>query len=396
MSRYNAFYVNFATKGFFNNDVKGYKILGTAYYLYNEKFEIYKQFIQLKKANFRPTDKEMLSTSFYNSCQTNPIKKNIRNYLEKIQKSKGYEINEISKKNKIRISLSNVDLIHINKKLLEMNRIKMSIDIFTGSNSSGAESNVFATDIITYDNYNIENGLNFTNPLNKFSLSKNKEFIINNLDELKLINLSDFLMLNSDVNNIFRKYNYSQYFIFQSFEKNENMNNILEQVSSEIILKKVKITNNEEFVYEKVNNLIADYKNNILNIEKNKLVSRLRNYQKVFVQYEIMNLIESGKLLKENIANNFIENSNQINCEYAHIFPVSELVRKEEFFKIADKNNCLLLEPSLHTAYDKHQVIFDSNGDLCSFLKPTNKLGIKIKKIFLNDYRKEYINEYWK
>ncbi len=160
---YNGFFVDFVTKGYLdkrnNNNLK---IKGKAFYLYDENLIIYKQFIQIESANFRPTDCEMSKTKYYNRKST-MIRREI---LEKIQEEKGFDKFKISKNEKIKIDIDNTYIDSINQQLLQQYKVKSSIDIFSGSNSSGAESNHKATNVITYYSDYDYTSLNFTNPLN--------------------------------------------------------------------------------------------------------------------------------------------------------------------------------------------------------------------------------------
>lgn len=138
---YKAFKIPFSTK-----KKSSLHIEGDAYYLFNIDGEIIKQFIQLTKANYRPTDVEMLTTDYYKKDdQYISIRKK---YLETINPL------DIHKKSKIREELKPNILTLINKDLLKLSRVKRSLDIFTGSNSSGAESSPKKCEIIYYSNDN--------------------------------------------------------------------------------------------------------------------------------------------------------------------------------------------------------------------------------------------------
>lgn len=392
-----AFKINFASKGFFKEKINENKILGEAYYILNNDYKIVKQFIQIKNANFRPTDAEMLKTFFYKRSN---IKK-IRNVLEDIQKGYGYEPKDISKKQKIRLELKKNEVDYINKFLLEQFKIKSSIDIFTGSNSSGAESVATNSDIFAYENKNdlIQDGCNFTNPFNRNELySKDKNVEIKSLDEIELISIEEYFKKAPSAKEIFKEYNYSKYYIFNDFAdsiKSElNTDLILDKIEKEFNLNSSKEKKSIEYfikqIYSKIDECFMFKK------DKKTLAKNLRDYQKVLINYEKRELLKKYDSQSFQYFNNFINNDNYPNCEHAHIISVEKILNEEDplkWFQIADNNNCLLLSPNIHEAFDRKQIYFDESGN-CFKKDNENISDISIKNEVLNNERKKYLKKY--
>lgn len=408
MNKYKAFKIRFASKGYLRNDKNSHKLLGNAYYVLNDKNKIIKQFIQLDYATFRPTDIEMQKTSYYNNKKTiNSIRKEI---LEKIQIDKGFDKNKISKFQKERLEIPKNELMVINKLLINQYKIKSSIDIFTGSNSSGCESMSSNTDIIAFENDNdfIENGMNFTNPLNDQEIFKKEKIDLRSINELEMIKLKDYIKWNPFVKEIISEYNYSRYFIFNDFNnKHIDFQKILEKINNENNLKskgKSKRENKDFFINQIIKaideysdyNALSDTKEDLEKAKKHKngFFDKLRKYQKTLMEIEKSELIKKYKK-PFNYFNDFVVGSESPNCEYAHIFPVKEIKKrdKSEWFKVADNNNCLLLNPSFHTALDKFQITINENGEFKSS-QDDSIVIFKVKKEVLNNKRLEYIREF--
>lgn len=379
--------------------------------MYDEKtLMIYKQFIQVEFANFRPTDVEMLKTDYYKNKTKASL--NIRyKILEPYQESKKFFINKISKKDKIRIEIPNILISKINKELFKLHRVKSSIDVFAGSNSSGAELNHNASNIVTYyENEEKNNFYNFSNPLNRKEIYKDeKDIKINSIDEIELIEFADYLKKNSIANELYCYYNSLEMILNDFYEPISNLSGY-ENFSKENNDKYLNLINEEknlykdetklsthDFIYKRVKESIDEYTKSFDYINKdknkeNKLVNKLRNAQRLLVKEEIRELMTQYP----NYCKNYFFNSLDdkfINYECAHIIPVkesrSDINRLEE---IADNNNCLLLSPNLHSEYDKNYINFDSNGDC--YKKGGMKLEeLKIKKEWLNEKRKKYLKK---
>ena len=385
--------------------------------MYDEKtLMIYKQFIQVEFANFRPTDIEMLKTDYYKNKTKDSL--NIRyKILEPYQESKKFFINKISKKDKIRIEIPNILISKINKELFKLHRVKSSIDVFAGSNSSGAELNHNASNIVTYyENEEKNNFYNFSNPLNRKEIYKDeKDIKINSIDEIELIEFADYLKKNSIANELYCYYNSLEMILNDFYEPISNLSGYedLNEKSKEDekdtdkylnlineeknLYKKEKKLSTNDFIYKRVKESINQYLESFDYINKNKekenkLVNKLRNAQRLLVKEEIRKLMIQYPDYPKNYFFNSL-NDNFINYECAHIVPVresrSDTNRLEE---IADNNNCLLLSPNLHSEYDANHINFDSNG-VC-YKKGGMKLEeLKIKKEWLNKKRKKYLEK---
>ncbi len=409
---YNGFFVDFVTKGYLditnNNNLK---IKGKAFYLYDENLIIYKQFIQIESANFRPTDSEMSKTKYYNR-KSEMIRRDI---LEKIQEEKGFDKSKISKNEKIKIDIDNTYIDSINQQLLQQYKVKSSIDIFSGSNSSGAESNHKATNVITYYSDYDYTSLNFTNPLNNKKIFIKKKIDLKNINQINLISFQEFLSKSEVAKELIIKYNLTKMNILNSSIDDTdidinvsnnynkfNIRNILKTINDD--MNENKILNNDpiDFFIEKINEKIDAYcymNDKLINdkIEFEKFVKKLRGYQKIGVQIELQNLYDKNKHLDSSYFANFIKNINNPPSEHCHIIPV-KISRKNinTLKEISDPNNCLLLSPTLHAHFDKQNIYFDLNG-YCYQLR-NNKLinKVQLKKEFLNEARKKYLNKYLK
>ncbi|MDE6429225.1 MAG: hypothetical protein K2K18_01795, partial [Malacoplasma sp.] len=177
--------------------------------MYDEKtLIIYKQFIQIESANFRPTDIDMLKTDYYKKGKKDNLAIRYK-ILEPYQESLGYFKNEISKDNKKRINIPNDLIKKINNELLKLHKVKSSIDIFAGSNSSGAELNHRASNIVTfYEDNESRSFYNFSNPLNRKEVYKGDKTIeINSIKEIELIEFDTYLKLNLKANELYCYYN---------------------------------------------------------------------------------------------------------------------------------------------------------------------------------------------
>lgn len=413
MQKYIGFKIPFVTKGYYSNQKGKDKIKGFAYYLFNPNndFEIYKQFIQIESANFRPTDNDMLKTDYYQSMKNKKSKfnKNIRiDILETIQKRLGYQVDDIYSKDKIRIEIPQEYLNQINLELLKEYKVKRSIDIFTGSNSSGAKKDYTKTNIISiyYEDENEEvSGLNFSNPLNNKEIYAKKNIVLESLNEIKIISFKEFLNLNQKAKEKVYEINITKQPKYLDII-NQNINddtNLLEINNNSFI----DFSEVKEIPKENISNLIEEFaikndgKTTTNKIETNKIVNKLRQIQKINLLNEFKILAKKHQIQNQLIFNNFIENrNNTTKKEHAHIKPVYLSKQKiETLYEIADSDNCLLLDSEIHKTIDSVNLwFFDVDG----FLKKIEgnkiiKKDFKIIDIFLeNKNRIKYLDEYKK
>lgn len=404
---FNGFYVNFISKDFHVNNSKNFKIKGKAYYLYDDNDVIYKQFIQIEKANFRPTDKEMLVTKYYSRANINDIRKNI---LEEIQIKKGFDKNKISKNAKIRIDIDDEYILLINKWLLNQNKIKSSIDIFSGSNSSGAETNHKATNVITYYDELEYSGLNFSNPLNNKQLYRKRNVKIKSINEINLISFKDFLKKSNLAKKLIDRYNLTKINVINNVVDENNLNflNDKNQFNIKKVLKIIKddmdnnhiSLNTTKYFIDKVNETINSYCYSSgfdLNdkTKVNNLIKKLRGYQKIGVDLEKFFLYET---YANNIAyySNFLKNSTNTMTEYCHIIPVHYSKKSIETLKeISDPNNCLLLTSDCHKYFDSKKIFFNNQGKCFRYESLEPIKTVELKEEFLNEERKKYIDKYY-
>lgn len=387
---YKAFKIPFSTK-----KKSSFHIEGDAYYLFNIDGEIIKQFIQLTKANYRPTDVEMLTTDYYKKDdQYISIRKK---YLETINPL------DIHKKSKIREELDSDILTLINKDLLKLSRVKSSLDIFTGSNSSGAESSPKKCEIIYYSNGNPWcNGINFSNPLNKCLVAEYKKYckniIINTLDkDIEIYNFIDVIEKDGFQNfyKLIKSYNTIDFYlkdknlndvIREDISNNENLNSLENDINNESKNYKSK-RGGIDYYNLQIEKIINDYNDDFIN--SNQSEKKLRLIQKVLLNIQIKSMIEE-KVID---SYNSLEGDEIANYKYehAHIVSVRTCKREDRYKDISDPNNCLILSPSIHSLFDDSKITFSDDGSTFSNNDKINHL--KIKNELLNDDRKKYLKE---
>ncbi|MCF0218118.1 MAG: hypothetical protein HUJ42_03715 [Malacoplasma sp.] len=415
MKKYQGFKIAFISKAVINKNSSGCKIKGDAYYLISDDYQkIIKQFIQLNQVEFRPTDLEMQKTCYYN--QTNPYIKIRKEILESIQESNNVDKNKISKKQKLKVQINENDLIIINQKLLGLSAVKRSIDIFTGSNSSGAETNNLSCDILTQNPINLVHNktftymqnCNFSNPFNhKLVYQKDKSIGISKLDEIELIEIETFFTRNKVAEDLFIKYNLNQYHCSASNKYIANSINDWIQINParKKIVYRFKPNGNYQEEIAKIKFQIGYFlaTNNqneaSWNKEIKKFEFKLRNYQKsLFANYELPTIYALHKNELNNSQNyyQFCENDDSNFYEFVHIISSKEAKQEisvESLFQIADNNNCLLISPNLHTSFDNNQVYFDDKGYCYNSSNNQKIVKIYIKKEFLTNQRKAYLKK---
>lgn len=375
MKKLKAFYVPFVHKGFLTNKDADYKIKGTAYYIYNNN-TIYREFIQIDEANFRPTDVEMQKTKYYK--QTSKALEVRKNILEKYQVASNLDKNETLKNNKSRLTLNKDMIKEVNKHLLNLNRVKRSIDIFTGSNSPGAKSFIKKTNIIYFKNYSIYNGSNFTNTIKEFFKYENIDSSINSINELELIEFDEFLKINDEFKMYFEKKN--QFAILLNTYVPNDFLELRDEIKKKVLSIEKEYDELVENIKTKIQLFIYEKK------DINDIVKVLRSYQKMLMLKEIEEYNDNE------CKANSIEHDKFPNCHHAHIVSVSELKKRptfENLYAIADNYNCLLLSPNIHNLYDSNTLWFDENGE--GHHKNNTELKIKIKKEWLNKKRIYYL-----
>lgn len=233
-------------------------------------------------------------------------------------------------------SMTEKQIEDINKVSIKKFKTILTLNQFVkGSNTTGAESNPKASEIlISFSKDNEFSGYRFVNAIKKISCKKNYGFLnnlINTFDDFKKfkeIEFVDFLESNkifktnfNFINDLLFDINYEQY-------KNSEIKN-----SREIIL--------------------MQYLNNL--ITKDKMIERLR---RVFRTSLLFNEIKNNpKINKTKI----------LDLEAAHIFNVEWITKLNDDSKylwIADGNNGLLLEPTIHRLLDKNRFTYNLDGSI--------------------------------
>lgn len=198
--------IPFATKSFIKKSYKGLKIKGNAYYIFDLTKQVYiDEYLEIEKANFCLTDKNMLKTKYYQS----KVFKNFRKeFLDCLSNKNPESIQELTHQD-----LDETNIEKINNQFMKINVTNRNMyACLSGSHPSGAEFNNKNTPLICTDPNYFK--CNFLNPLKLFAAkTKDKRKIENiNIPTVKLNEFLDKINICSIKNNLtfkelFWKYN---------------------------------------------------------------------------------------------------------------------------------------------------------------------------------------------
>ncbi len=393
--------VPFATKKYYSSkSTSKYKIWGHAYYIYDPLTgNIGKQFLQIKGAEYRPTDKEMKLTHYW---------KGMRPYSKKFREKflSPFEPNDISKLEHLTKILNDEEVIEFNKLSFEyFNKTKKNFDLLTGSNWGGSKGDTqkaafmyfdFENDKFFEDEFNLHNFVDFFQSIEKFEhlqLGKTK------LEDIETITLNDYLDIFKDkqsnqyfdsAKKVFKSLNY---FIVDNPHESEEIVETLNLIDGtkdiDKTYKKIKKNlNDEEYILKKINETIDDFEEEL--ITKNATERILREKQKNLIQIEFKDL-KKDKSIEMNISSHLLkEYSGQ---DHSHIVSVKKCFLKKDYYSIADKNNCLLIPKEYHAMITTNKVTFDYNGNLVDKNCKIISNDVKIGKVFLNEKRIKFLEE---
>lgn len=371
---------------FESNSKKNHKygFSGTAYYIFNKNDCLKQQVFKLNKNfDFRPNDKAMM----YGGEDQKGTK------FWKTNKEERIKIFPISKENKIVYnSLQKKEFENLNNKINKLTFTKLNTIIslegfLSGSNTSGAESRLGATPF--YINLNSEyNSLRFTNFFNRLLCNKRlKERIITKYSDLgyiKKISLSE-LLLKKDFKDIFYKYNID----IVEPDKFNVLDIWNEDISEKSNVEKIKpiITSSEEILIR--NYAISISSGNLNNSEIEKLekdlVIKLKKNQKDKLIFELKQNNQNSHLIGNNLS---------IKSQYiSYISPIKDSKNKiNNFRKIADANNGIIIDKDTHLLFDKQTITFNANTGKISYLSNIKCDEKNINPIFLSRERKKYLS----
>ncbi len=343
-----------------------YSFEGVAYYLIDitNGYNIAWERAELLESEYRPTDKKMEKPTDY---YTNILKK-------------GFDRKNILNGKEGEISTANSDqLMKINTfSFNKLNTVLNIEGIVSGSNPSGAEKTKTASPILIKPEKNNNDYIRF---VNAFKQIRKHNKIINNWllmtfckfqeikDTFSRISLSDLISNNKKLKNWIRIIN----------------DDINDADEDDVVAYINDVTN--QYTKENLEYTLALYEKNL--IEKDKAISKLRR------QFRI-------NLISEANSNNYPEylGNDMINftdAEAAHIIDVNIIKKEENGYElslIADPNNGLLLEPSMHKLFDDRKLTFDKDGNLLAlndeYKKWENK---KLINGVWNNRRSSYMSE---
>ncbi|MBD5423246.1 MAG: hypothetical protein HDR43_01995 [Mycoplasma sp.] len=371
--------IPFATKKYiWSNEKSGLKIRGNAFYVFDLENNVYiDEYIELKEANYRLTDKSMLKTNYYK----NKTFKNFRdNFLDRY-----YTINPISIESTIYKELNNFQIVEINNQFKSMKiTIRSMFACLSGSNPSGAETFHKSTPILCIEPDDNLFKCNFANVLKNYeSKEKNKiqiQELKNKYKEFKEYNLNSFIKHNliKDFENTFIFYNQDKFWDIKIEKKDDTKDQLKKYRDSK--------ENQELFIYSYINKKLDG------NIGDKKFKQKLRS----FYTSNIEKCLRMKKIEYSFVSEKFIGE-----IENAHIISFSELTSSnniKNIMKAIDPYNCLRIYPNEHRSFDKGNIKFDKQGNIVSaatnkILKTNyldmSKLHINTKKYFLEYLRKK-------
>ena len=407
-TNFKAVKVPFATKKYYSSKSTSksnkYKIWGYAYYIYDPLTgNIGKQFLQIKDAEYRPTDEKMQNTSYF---------KNMLNYSRKFREDylSNFQSDYNSKLNYQIKSLNNKEIIEFNKLSFKyFNKVKRNFDLLTGSNSAGSIGDNKKVEFKYYnfeikkpfeDEFNLHNFADFFNTRAKFKHSELGEI---KLEDIEIITLNDYLDIFKDkqsneifnsTRKVFKSFNY---FIINNPNEAEEIAKKIEDFPKEKYFDKSyknikKNLRDKKYIEQQINETIDQYENdNINDLESDKKFKNiLRSRQKDLIRIEF-NEFKKNNLINQNISSHLLEGEYS-GQEHSHIISVQKCFMKKDYYSIADANNCLLIPGEYHKFITNNKATFNPEGDLVDVeLKIIS--DIKIAKEFLNQDRIKFLEK---
>ncbi len=315
------------------NKILGNKLHGAKYsfkgivkYYLNKDFFVIKETFSFTIDNiiYRPNDPAMMNKNGKNESGTSFWK----NWGE-LRK----EIFLSSKNNNECLTSTSEMIQKLNDNSFKFNTLNTFIQFVQGSNISGADTNYNANPIVIDLDYLNYGGYRFVNAIKTI---KNSDIFFNpNKHSLIKENL-DFLITKNEI--------FANWFDAINYINNSNINEYIKVLNASTL-----DTSNID-----IQTTIYKLKNNLAS--KKRTVAKLRNIFKF-------------DLLREALDNNIDEYTNsgikKQFLEGAHIIQVKDILKNNLDLKlIADKDNGLLLEPTIHDLYDRNIISFDKKGNL--------------------------------
>lgn len=348
-----------------------YSYSGNAYYLVDtcNYYVVWEKAI-LNDFEYRPTDPDMLKSDYY---KKKFISKNLDRVVLLGESNESYQVRKAESEKVIK---KINDFIFKNT-----NTVLSAIEVVTGSNATGADSKIKKSPILI-DPRVESNYQRFTNAIKRIR-SHNK--ILSNI-------LLDKLNSSDDIEKLFP----NQISIEELMINNSMFRKWMEIYNSDIENKGHDQSDIaayiKEITFSEINNAIdlqmALFENKM--IEEEKLIAKLRREFRV-------------ALLKEAVENGYEEYSGEdkisiYDAEAAHILEVTDIKNDNLDLRwIADINNGLLLESTLHKIWDKKKFKLNEDGEFEGREDKYKNWNRKVQQEILNNKRVKFIkkrNEY--
>ena len=362
--RYFKLRIPFGTKGYIQNLSDSIVIKGNAIFIFDTVYNHYiDSYLELEKANFRLTDLKMIKPTAYYKKKAKEFRDQ---YLDPWSNLDPEMINK-----KILQELTDEQIKILNVFFKKQNTtIRNMFSWLSGSNPTGAKKNPNNSPIRCIDNDFFD--CNFANPLKEFEAKKSK-WTKNYPNDLPTYTLMDIWNndLIKDFKRIFSQYNqnheilleentennliqYDKNNLIDVFKKHEEKNfenNSVEKETFELPEKQ------ELYISSLTNKTIDNFEKLIAN-DFEAIKKNLRRFYKKNVDYCLENQIIPLKSMTMP--------KKHYEIQSAHIISFAKAIRNQEYRVAIDPFNCLRIDSNIHAKFDKSEIYFDKDGNVCS------------------------------
>ncbi|WP_342275013.1 MAG4270 family putative restriction endonuclease [Spiroplasma endosymbiont of Cantharis lateralis] len=251
----------------------------------------------------------------------------------------------------------------INKYIIEnFNTVLTTESFITGSNSSGSKKNIKNSPILIFSK-----DINYTFNLYRFTNFFNDVFE-KNKSLLKLAFEDNF---SKSLNN--KEITLEEY--FEKYKNNKRKFIIdynyfmTDEFSEEIENSNFKL---EAFDKEAVDILINRHDNNIISLDELKRKLRLIYSSQV-----------NGFISKSVHRECYFKDVNFNSTEKAHIVSFNRLFKLKRYYDAVDPKNCILIDPTSHTLFDKNIITYNLKGEVI-IIKPNLIKDEKLYNLDIN------------
>ena len=351
MTKYIKLKIPFATKSLIKNK-DGFKMKGCAFYIFDLENQIYvDEYIEIIESNFRITDKAMIKPTEYYKIKK--VKFFRDNFLDKYSNVDPEKINKITY-----YDLPKSEINKINQYIKSLNTtIRVMFSFFSGSNITGAETKNTSTPMVCINpNYF---GCNFANVMKKYEPNDSNKIKLN-WEEIKEITLDDMI-----ANNYIKDFSLTFFEYNQDLEYRDKLPDDI--LSDENIFESQNILHeNNKFKFKENQTLWIE---SFLNKNLDHYEEFVKNKQKLSQKLHSFYVSNIYYCIKEKIIPNFhtVTKFNLKQICNAHIIPKNELIKKgtkKSFEDAINPFNCLRIDQSYHSLWDKHEIEFDIQGNI--------------------------------